>query len=272
VTDHPPVLAALDGYAVEGGFDRPHEPATCYRPTIALGRHDGPGDGEGLWREYEKVVDLAATLGLGGLRLNVEWARVEPRRGEVDEVALDRYSQVARRARSLGLSLTVAIVDAAWPSWLGLEAWLLPWVVPDVLTQARRVMDHLDDVTIRLVIFTDPERLVSAGYLNAMAPPWRRGASDDAASARAQIREILRLARSDPKLGPKMVGETHTISLELSPEHVQRERLGAARCEEIYVRSLVKGNGPSAAPAGLLERRGDEWSVCASPQLLDALA
>jgi beta-glucosidase/6-phospho-beta-glucosidase/beta-galactosidase len=272
VTVQPLVLATLDGYAVEGGFDRPHEPSTCYRPTIALGRHDGPGDGEGLWGEYEAVVDLASTLGLDGLRLSVEWARVEPRRGEVDEAALDRYAVVAQHARSRGLGVTVAIVDAAWPAWLGLEAWLLPWVVPDVLAQARRVLAHLRGVEPRLLMFTDPEGLVSSGYLNASAPPWRRGAGDDAASARAQMHEILRLAKGDPLLSPAMVGDTHTVGAQLAPEQIARERLGAARCEEFYVRSLVRGSGPSAAGAGLLERRGDGWTVRASPQLLAALS
>ena len=272
MTAPPLVLATLDGYAVEGGFDHPREPTTCYRPTIALGRHDGPGDVEGLWQDYEEVIDLAASLGLGGLRLSVEWARVEPRRGEVDQAAMDRYAAVARHVRSRGLSLTVAIVDAAWPSWLGLEAWLLPWVVPDVLAQARRVLTALAEVEPRLVMFADPEGLVSRGYLKATAPPWRRGASDDAASARAQLREILRRAEGDPLLGPAMVGDTHTVGVELAPEQIKRERQGAARCEEFYVRSLVRGSGPTASGAGLLERRGDGWAVRASTELLAALA
>ena len=62
----------LEGYAVEGGLDGPYQPATCYRPTIALGRHAGPGDAEDLWSEYEEVLDLAATLGVDGVRLSVE--------------------------------------------------------------------------------------------------------------------------------------------------------------------------------------------------------
>jgi hypothetical protein len=114
--------------------------------------------------------------------------------------------------------------------------------------------------------------LVSSGYLNASAPPWRRGAGDDAASARAQMHEILRLAKGDPLLSPAMVGDTHTVGAQLAPEQIARERLGAARCEEFYVRSLVRGSGPSAAGAGLLERRGDGWTVRASPQLLAALS
>ena len=271
VTDRPLLLATLEGYAVEGGFDRPREPATCYRPTIALGRHEGPGEAEGLWRDYEQVIELAATLGIDGLRITLEWARIEPRRGVVDHAALDRYAEVARHVNELGLRVTVAIVDAAWPSWLGLEAWLLPWVVPCVVTHARLVVTHLGDALDRVLVFTTPNDLVTNGYLNESAPPWREGASDDAASARIQIDEIIRLLRADPVVGPKMVASSHTIGLDRTPQELTSERARAVNCEEIYVRSLVRGAGPSAAPAGLLERNGNDWSVSASPELLRAL-
>lgn len=271
VSDQPRLLATLEGYAVEGGFDRAHEPSTCYVPTIALGRHEGPGDGEGLWNDYEKVIDLSATLGLDGLRITMEWARIEPRRGVVDLAALDRYKQVARHAQGLGLRVTSALVDAAWPSWLGQEAWLLPWVVPYTLEHARRVVTYLGDTVDRVVVFTNPDDLVTNGYLNETAPPWRRGASDDAASARRQIDEILRQLRADDEVGPKMVGATSTISLDLTSDECAGARTAARVCEEVYVRTLVRGRGPSAGAPGLLERNGDGWSPSNSVQLLKVL-
>jgi beta-glucosidase/6-phospho-beta-glucosidase/beta-galactosidase len=271
VSEQPRLLATLEGYAVEGGFDRAHEPSTCYVPTIALGRHEGPGDGEGLWNDYEKVIDQSATLGLDGLRITLEWARIEPRRGVVDPAALDRYKQVARYAQGLGLRVTAALVDAAWPSWLGQEAWLLPWVVPYTLEHARRVVTHLGDAVDRVVVFTNPDDLVTSGYLNETAPPWRRGASDDAASARRQIDEILRQLLADEVVGAKMVGATATISLDLTSDECAAARAAARDCEEVYVRTLVRGRGPSAGPPGLLERNGDGWSPSNSVQLLKVL-
>ena len=271
MSDQPRLLATLEGYAVEGGFDRAHEPSTCYVPTIALGRHEGPGDAEGLWNEYDKVIALAPTLRLDGVRITMEWSRIEPRRGEVDHAALDRYAQVARYAQGLGLRVTAALVDAAWPSWLGQEAWLLPWVVPYTLEHARRVVTHLGDTIDRVAVFTNPDDLVTNGYLNETAPPWRRGASDDAASARTQLDEILRQLRADEVVGPKMVGATATISLGLTSDECAVERIAATDCEEIYVRTLVRGHGPSAGPPGLLERNENGWSASTSAQLLEVL-
>lgn len=270
MSDRPRLLATLEGYAVEGGFDRAHEPATCYLPTIALGRHAGPGDADDLWRDYERVLELVPALGLDGVRLSVEWARIEPRRGVLDNSALERYRDVARYARSLGLHVTVALVDAVWPSWLGLEAWLLPWVVPHVIAHATRVVTFLGDAASGVVVFANPDAFVTGGYLQGSAPPWRHGARDDAASAHAQIEAVCR-ALAATIVGPKVVGATRTIALDRSPNEVRARLVGAAHCQEIHLRSLVQGAGPTGGPAGLLVRRAGQWTVGAGEELLAAL-
>jgi beta-glucosidase/6-phospho-beta-glucosidase/beta-galactosidase len=251
---------------VEGGLDGPYQPSTCFRPTIALGRHRGPGDADGLWSDYERVLDLVPALGFDGVRLSVEWARTEPRRHDVDDAALARYDDVARYASSLGLGVTVVIVDAAWPAWLGLEAWLLPWVVPQVLEQARRVVQSIDSAT-GVVVFADPRSLVN-GYLDSTAPPWRRGARVDAAMARAQIDSITSTLRDDPVVGPKIVAATRSVRVDQPLAQITAAL--DSECDELYVRSLVAGHGPSAG-TGLVVHRTGEWRVEASAELLETL-
>jgi beta-glucosidase/6-phospho-beta-glucosidase/beta-galactosidase len=270
VENQPRLLVTLEGYAVEGGFDRAYEPATCYSPTIALGRHRGPGDADGLWSDYEAVLDLVAQMGLAGVALTLEWARIEPRRHRVDEAALDRYARAVAHARSLGLAVTVVLVDAAWPAWLGLEAWLLPWVVPDVLEHAKRVAHHLGPDLTGIVPFANPERLVAGGYLHASGPPWRRGAREDAASADAQISAIVAGLAQDPQVGALLVKST-SLSLELSPERILEFRSANRAVDEVHVRSLLAGHGPSACARGLLVREANEWRVSAPSELLEAL-
>jgi beta-glucosidase/6-phospho-beta-glucosidase/beta-galactosidase len=259
----------LEGYAVEGGFDQPGAPATCYVPTIALGRHDGPGNADGVWSRYETLLDAAAALGLDGVRLNLEWARVEPRRGEFDGAALARYLDVVSHARSLGLSVTVALVDAAWPSWLGLEAWLLPWVEPVVVAHARRVAAAIDDASVRLVVFTDPQGLVSRGYLEATAPPWRRGAVREARFARDQLGRIAAALAGDDVVSPRLVDAT-TVSLDAGAAAIASAR-SASHVGEVHVRSLLAGYGPTRAQRGLVTRDGEGWRLDAPEGLLDAL-
>jgi len=266
VERRPRRYVTLEGYAVEGGLDGPYQPSTCFRPTIALGRHAGPGEADGLWRDYEQVLDLVPGIGFDGVRLSVEWARIEPHRGQIDDVALARYAEVARHARSLGLWVTVAIVDAAWPAWLGLEAWLLPWVVPRVVEQARRVVENVPAAD-GVVVFADAESLVN-GFLDASAPPWRRGARVDAKMAHDQIDAILASLWDDPVVGPKIVATSAVVRVDRPLADIKAAL--EIPCDELYVRSLLGGHGPSAG-AGLVAKHAEGWRVDAPEELLDVL-
>ena len=248
-------LLALDGYAVEGGLDGRGRPATCYTSTIALGRHEGPGEAAGLWTRYEEVLDAAADLGLAGVALSVEWARVEPHPGEVDASALARYRAAIEHARARGLRVTVRLVTSAWPSWLGPEAWILPWVVPHAVAHAARVADALGDGPTGWVVFADPAGLVAGGYLEGTRPPWRRHASPEAAFARRQLARIEDAVASTTTIGSRLV---ESRPVELDPTALGRAR-GARG--ELHVRSLVRGSGPSASARGLLVPDGRGWRV-----------
>lgn len=265
----PSLYVTLEGYSVEGGFDRAGEPATCYAPMIALGRLAGPGAADDLWRRYERVLDLVPTLGFDGVRVTLEWARLEPRPGEFDDAALRRYVEVVSYARRLGLGVTVALVDAVWPSWLGQEAWLLPWVVPRVLAHARRVTAALPS-EVRVVVFTQPKELVTGGYLTGALPPWRQSALRDAGFADQQLGGLVESLRADDLVGPRLVDRSLTTTVDLSAAELARLR-ESPDVEEIYVRSLVGGSGPTATTRGLLAQHGDTWSVIAPDDLRDSL-
>jgi beta-glucosidase/6-phospho-beta-glucosidase/beta-galactosidase len=266
----PRLLVTLEGYAVEGGFDRGNEPMTCYSPTIALGRHAGPGAADDLWRDYERVLDVVPSLGFEGVRLSAEWARMEPRDGEIDDSAHRRYREVVRHARSLGLLVTIPVVDAVWPSWLGLEAWLLPWVVPHVVGHARRLVDSFGDDATGFLVFTQAQELVTSGYLLATAPPWRKSALKDASFAHAQIARIAQSLLEDDIVGPRLVRRSAVVSLDAAPQDLVTAR-EASDVDELYVRSLLRGSGPTSVSAGLLSNRGGEWRVSAEEELLSAL-
>ncbi|HUX04347.1 MAG TPA: hypothetical protein VMV53_05500 [Acidimicrobiales bacterium] len=271
MTKRPRVLAALEGYAVEGGIDGPRDPATCYRATIALGRHEGPGAGDELWRDYEQVLALVPSLGLDGVRLGVEWARVEPHRGVVDDAALERYARAVSFARSLDLHVSVVVVDNAWPSWLGLEAWLLPWVVPHVLAQARRLVQRFGNDLGALVPFADAAGLAERGFVRATAPPWRARATADADSARRQLDLIIGALASDELVGPRLVASARTLDVDADARLLADVLAERQPVEEIHLRSLVRGRGPSAARAGLLERREGVWQRSSAGELLKVL-
>ncbi|MGC8498018.1 MAG: hypothetical protein ACP5OV_00745 [Acidimicrobiales bacterium] len=234
--------ATLDGYAVEGGFDT-DDLTTCWSPAVALGQVLGPGPAADLWAPggYEAALAAAAGLGLDGVRITLEWARLEPRAGQPDEAALARYLAVVAAARAAGLAVVVALLDGTWPLWAGAEAWLLPWVRPHFVAHAARVADALP-AGVGVVAAVRPTWLVRAGYLTGEAPPWRRRARADAASAAASLTATLAEARGLPALRAHPVDD------------------GRVRTD----RSLVTGAGPLGRP-GLLTRDGAHFTATAAP-------
>ncbi len=259
----PRLFATLDGYAVEGGYDLGNGLATCYAPSIALGRIEGPGDAAGLWRDYEVVLDHAARLGLDGVRLSIEWTRVEPRRGVLDEGALSRYVDVVDHARGLGLAVTVVLVDAVWPLWTGLEAWLLPWVERYAVAHGRRVAAALTGAT-GVIVATRPADLVNGGFLDGTVPPFRVRADADARSAHGSLDRIVATLREDPAIEPRLVDSWREASLDAT-------RVAPSGVDELHLRGLVAGAGPTAAPVGLLVRGAGGWTDGPAVALLDTL-
>lgn len=251
---------------MEGGFDVTGGLATCFGPAGFLGQTPLPGAADGLWADYESVLDAATTLPLDGVRITLEWARLEPRPDAPDVTAFDRYRAVLTHARSRGFRVSVALIDAAWPAWLGAEAWLLPWVPERVVLHAARVADRLGDVLDGVVIVARPATLVDAGLRDGTAPPWRRRATADAASAHARLGAIIREVAVGP-LGALVTDMTEVPVLS-DVDAMRRLLEGAAGADEIHLRALVAGHGPTRMPAGLLARDGAGWVATAAGRAL----
>lgn len=258
-------LATLEGYAVEGGLDVRFAPATCYAPTTALQRHGATREAAQLWRDYEVVVERAASLGLGGICLTLEWTRLAPDCGVFDEGAAQRYEAVLREARRLGLWTSVVLVDAVWPAWAGLEAWLLPWVQPVFVEHAQRVLERFDAVVDGVIPFRDADALIQRGFVTGTAPPWRRRASADARDALANVRELEQRVRDLHR--DKMVRSYRALDADVSAATLRDARADES-IDEVHLRSLVRGVGPTAARAGLLVRDAEGWRVSAADALV----
>ncbi len=247
MSNQPRVLATLSAYSCEGGFDGRYQPATCFTPTIALGRHPGPGGAENLWEDYEIVIDLAAEAGLKGVCFEVSWARLEPRRGHRDTAALERYVRALTHAQRRGLHVGVAAIDAAWPAWLGLEAWLMPWVVPVALEYVAWVAHSLPCDSMSVYAAREP---LTRGFVDDSAgPPWRRGGLLDAESAAKNLDAIEAQAHASSPL--------FVTSASIDLDEV--DEVSNYDVDEVHVKSLVRGAGPLRSGRGLLARRGAHW-------------
>lgn len=164
----------------EGGFNGPGQPENQWWSWERTGRATPPGPAGDAWRRPEQVIERAAGAGCELLVLPVEWARVEPAPGSVDEAALDRYARTLTRCAERGIVPMVTLHDLAHPAWLGAEFWLTPGSPERFAHHVARLVDALGTSCRHWVTMLQPNVGALAGWVGGHNPPGRVGAVADA--------------------------------------------------------------------------------------------
>ena len=143
-------------------------------------------NGYELWRED---IDLVKAMGLDSFRFSVEWARVEPVEGTVDEAALDHYEAMVDRCVELGLAPVVTFNHFTSPHWFAAEGgWLGPRSAELFARYCGWVMDRFGDRIAYAVTLNEPNLPRLLSWLDL--PPFVRDlerATLEAASAAAGV-------------------------------------------------------------------------------------
>jgi beta-glucosidase len=178
---------AMSGFQVEGGFNGPGEPANNWCWWERSGRVEPSGIAVDFWRSYEEHLDRAKGLGVDMVRIGVEWARVEPKEGEVDTSALDHYREILLAMADRGIEPMVTLHHFTHPAWLGEDFWLHPGAPERFASWAKLVAEQLGPLCRHWVTLNEINVLAMGSYLFGVMPPGRKGAIDDAAVATANM-------------------------------------------------------------------------------------
>jgi len=140
------------------------------------------------WEKAEDDFDRAAELGLNALRLSVEWSRVEPRSGEFDDSALERYGEMLQALRGRNIEPMVTLHHFTNPHWLTERGgWENPETIALFARFVRRVVQALGQHCDLWCTINEPNVYGYMGYLEGIFPP---GQSDFQAAMRV-IRHLL---------------------------------------------------------------------------------
>jgi beta-glucosidase len=151
------------------------------------GRHKS-GQACDWWENAEADLDRAAEMGLNGLRLSVEWSRIEPRPGEFDDSALERYGEILRGLRERDIEPMVTLHHFTDPCWLAEQGgWENPETIGLFARFTRRVVEPLGQHCDLWCTVNEPNVYGYMGYLEGSFPP---GKSDFKTAMRV-IRHLL---------------------------------------------------------------------------------
>lgn len=134
--------------------------------------------GNGFFDHYEEDLDRSRELGATSFSYAIDWARLEPARGQFDERELDRIESIVRAIRDRNMKPMVVLYHWVTPAWVQ-----SPRTGTDLLSQPNdefvdAFMPVVDVVVPRLaglvdtwVTFEEPYSIVAGGYLVGEHPP-----------------------------------------------------------------------------------------------------
>ncbi len=165
---------ATSGFQIEGGLNGPGEPANNWVWWEREGRVEPSGIAVDFWNRYEEQLDLAAALGCDTFRLGLEWARIEPEEGAIDETALDRYSAIIDACLERGLEPLVTLHHFTHPAWLGVDFWLSPESPERFAAWVKQVLERLASRCRLWITFNEIAIFAQLCYAFGLHPPGRR--------------------------------------------------------------------------------------------------
>lgn len=146
---------------------------------------DSCGRAADWWEHAERDFDFAWSLGLNALRLSLEWSRIEPRPGEWDTRALERYRSMLQGLRERSIEPLVTLHHFTNPLWFEERgAFLASSSVDHFVRYVSHAVEALGDLCDFWCTINEPSIYAFVGYHLGDWPPGRRG--DVRAVARVQ--------------------------------------------------------------------------------------
>jgi beta-glucosidase len=238
---------ATSAYQVEGGIENDwsawERQGKLKDPNARCGR------AVDHWNRFDEDVRLARDVGATAFRVSLEWARIEPERGRVDEKAVEAYRARLVRMREAGVQPIVTLHHFTHPSWFHEQTpWHSPASVPAFRAYARVCAGILKGLNAKVVVFNEPMVLLLGGYLSGLMPP---GVSDGkkAMAAVEQMALAHFAAREELKgaCGPLEVGIAQNM-LAFAPDRLWNPvdhalcRLAEVSYNHAFIEGLCTGS------------------------------
>lgn len=188
-------------------------PASTWARWEATGRAPRSGEGAGFAVDHARDWAMLAEHGLTVAGVGLDWARIEPRPGQVAGDAVEHAGHVLDTAAAAGIDVWITLLDVSLPGWFADDRGGLTDDRDRGYFWARhvdRAGELLGDRVAGWVPVEDPVGLAREGWLAGTRPPGRRDPAalvDALRAAHLAGIEAWRLLRS----GGRPVATSHAL-------------------------------------------------------------
>jgi beta-glucosidase len=200
-----------------------------------------------IWNRYIEDFDYMRDIGLNAFRMSVEWARIEPRRGEWDLDALAHYADMLRALKDRGLSVCLTLMHFVLPKWVAdAGGWAWSESPSRFRAYVKRVVEALGGYVDIWCTLNEPMGPIIAGYLVGAFPPQKINPLQAAAAFKnmlrghAQAAEVIRGHAQANNAPAPPIGIAMAL-IDIEPVHPQNviENTVAGACDFIHNKAFL---------------------------------
>ncbi len=131
-----------------------------------------PATGNDHWIKWQQDTALLAQMGIQVYRFSVEWARLMPAPGQVDESVVDRYRQELLELKNYGIRPLLTIHHFSNPMWFeNLGAFTKRENLHYYLELVELVIDRFGDLCSDYITINEPNVYATNSYFFGAWPP-----------------------------------------------------------------------------------------------------
>jgi len=118
---------------------------------------DPSGDACDVYHRFDEDIAMAAALGFNTHRFGIEWARIEPERGQISHASLAYYRRVLQSCRRHGMKAVVTLSHFTVPRWVAASGGFTdPANVEAFAAHCARVTEAMGELIDVAATFNEP--------------------------------------------------------------------------------------------------------------------
>ena len=138
-----------------------------------------PATGNDHWEKWEEDAALMAQMGLRIYRFGIEWARLMPKPGVVNEAAVERYRQEIMALNDMGIKPLMTIHHFTNPMWFeNLGGFTKRENLHYYLELVELAVERFGDLVSDYITINEPNVYATNSYFFGMWPPAKTSLTD----------------------------------------------------------------------------------------------
>jgi beta-glucosidase len=136
-----------------------------------------PGIGADHWNRYKEDIENIYQAGMRQYRFSVDWSKIEPKKGQFNQAAMDHYVDVARECKKRGIEPIICLFHHVWPIWFADKgAFEKIENAADFKKFAQYVQANMIRADVHWwMTYNEPVGVVIESYFRGKLPPCEKG-------------------------------------------------------------------------------------------------